>query len=119
MVVNDTCETYATLFKVAVQAIEFGNGSIFCCQLVTDMLVKWKVTRRQTVEYMHWQLKMERDWRWMQHDAACMVRFTKKGKCFYIRACLHAIDLRFRVIVPAGGTKSKYKIATGIVVDPT
>ena len=117
--VNGVCERYATVFKVSVQAIEFDNGSVFCCQLVTDVLVKWKVTRHQTVEYMHWQLKMERVWRWMQHDAACMVRFARKGKGFFVHACLHAIDIRSRVIVPAGGTKSKYEIATGIVVDPT
>ena len=32
---------------------------------------------------------------------------------------MHAIDVRARVIVLAGGTKSKYELATGIVVDPS
>ena len=82
-----------------------------------SLLVKWKVTCYQTVAYMHWQLRIERDWKWMQHDGACMVRFAQRTKGYFIHACLHALDIRTRVLPAIGETKSKYELATGIVVD--
>jgi hypothetical protein len=116
---NEVCEIYATVFKVRVKAVQFDNATIFVCAEVTAVLVKWNVTRHQTVEYMHWQLRIERDWRWMQHDAATMCAFAMRGKGYYIHACLHSLDLRSRLLPKIGQTKSAYELATGIVTDPT
>ena len=55
----------------------------------------------------------------MQHDAATMCAFARRGKGFYIHACLHSLDLRTRLFPKIGQTKSVYELATGIVTDPS
>ena len=55
----------------------------------------------------------------MQHDAACMLKYSQRSKFYFIHACLHALDLRTRAVPGIGETKSKYELATGILVDAT
>lgn len=46
--IDEVCAIYATVYKKPVQAIMFDNGTPFTSHDVSDVLVKWKVTRYQT-----------------------------------------------------------------------
>ena len=70
--VESLYQIYAMTYKKPLKCIRFDGGSYFDCPPVYAVMTKYNIAREQSAPYMHHQLKMERWWATMQHDAAAM-----------------------------------------------
>ena len=109
--------TYATMYRAELKAVRFDNASVFNCEQVNAKLASLKMRRENSSRYLHFQLLSERFWQPMQHDAACMLATSQRPKSLYIHACMHALDVRTRLMRDSDGGFTWTRL-TGMKVHP-
>ena len=88
--------TYASEYGAVLECVRIDNGSVFDCAEFRARAAKLfvRIELIHVAAYFHWQLRIERHWRTMKRDGACMLGFCGKPKSFFIHACLHAVMVR-------------------------
>ena len=85
---------YCTIYKTTIKRMRFDNGTVFDCKEVDAWRATKKCLRDLSAPYLHFQNQIERTWRTMQRDGACLLRFANRPKTLFIHACLHAVMVR-------------------------
>ena len=105
---------YSMEYKVTLLTILFDGGSIFDCEQVMAVMSELKIRRRQSAEYAHYRILIERYWQTGAYDAATALAFARRSKGYFLHGMVHALLTRNIIMVDEGCDKCRYTLATGL-----
>ena len=107
-------QVYAMEYKATLETVLFDGGSIFDCEPVFAVMVELKIRRRQSAEYAHYRILIERYWQTAAWDAATSLAFSRRGKGFFLHAMVHSLKTRNLIMIDDGCESCRYTLATGL-----